>query len=35
MRYAPRLDLMVETLIFALGLADRLLRFRIERDRAG
>ncbi len=33
-RYAPRLALMVETLIFALGLADRFLRFRIERDRA-
>ena len=33
-RYAPRLALMVEALVFALGLADRILRFRIERDRA-
>lgn len=33
-RYAPRLALMLEALIFALGLADRILRIRIERDRA-
>jgi diguanylate cyclase (GGDEF)-like protein len=33
-RYAPRIALMFEVLVFALGLADRVLRFRIERDRA-
>ena len=33
-RYAPRIALMFEALVFALGLADRVLRFRIERDRA-
>ena len=33
-RYAPRIALMFEALVFALGLADRVLHFRIERDRA-
>lgn len=33
-RYAPRIALMFEVLVFALGLADRVLHFRIERDRA-
>jgi diguanylate cyclase (GGDEF)-like protein len=33
-RYAPRLGFQVEAMVFALGLADRILRIRIERDRA-
>lgn len=33
-RYAPRFAFMLEAAVFALGLADRMLRVRIERDRA-
>ncbi len=33
-RYAPRVAFLFEALVFGLGLADRALRLRIERDRA-
>lgn len=34
LRYAPRFTFLIESMVFALGLADRLLRIRLERDRA-
>ncbi len=34
LRYAPRFGFMAEAMVFALGLADRVLRVRLERDRA-
>lgn len=33
-RYAPRMAFLFEAMVFGLGLADRVLRIRIERDRA-
>lgn len=33
-RYAPRFAFMLESIVFAVGLADRLLRMRLDRDRA-
>lgn len=33
-RYAPRIAFLFETLVFGIGLADRVLRVRIELDRA-
>ncbi len=33
-RYSPRLGFLIEAMVFALGLTDRILRVRIERDRA-
>ncbi|MGQ0798868.1 MAG: sensor domain-containing diguanylate cyclase [Pseudomarimonas sp.] len=33
-RYAPRTGFLIEAMVFALGLTDRILRVRIERDRA-
>jgi len=33
-RYSPRLSFLVEAMVFALGLTDRILRVRVERDRA-
>jgi len=34
LRYSPRLAFLLEALVFAYGLADRILHIRIERDRA-
>lgn len=33
-RYAPRWAFLLESMVFGIGLADRILRIRLERDRA-